>query len=152
MFKSWQIFVFSLVPLALVFAGVIIGSMHGVDSAQEVFPTPAPQAENGDAPEPTAVPGATQLELVAENLEWDPTTLSAPAGATVQVVMDNRDAGVPHNFALYADQGYTQVIYQGELVTGPIMHTDTFETPSTPGQYFFRCDVHPDMTGQFTVN
>ena len=42
MFKTWQIFVFSLVPLALVFAGVIIGSYHGSDSSLEVFPTPAP--------------------------------------------------------------------------------------------------------------
>jgi plastocyanin len=153
LFKSWQIFVFSLVPLALVFAGVIIGSMHGTDSELQVFPTQAPRAENGEAPGPTPVPGATQLHLVAENLTWSPTTLSAPAATTVQVVTDNRDAGVQHNFALYADRGYTQIIYQGELVAGPVTHTDTFDTPSTPGQYFFRCDVHPDqMTGGFTVN
>jgi hypothetical protein len=45
MFKTWQIFVFSLIPLALVFAGVIIGSLHGSDSEAEVFPTaPAPAA------------------------------------------------------------------------------------------------------------
>ncbi len=42
MFKSWQIFVFSLIPLALVFGGVIIGSIYfdGGDSQPEVFPTP----------------------------------------------------------------------------------------------------------------
>jgi len=32
----------ALVPLALVFAGVIVGSMHGLDSKKEVFPTPPP--------------------------------------------------------------------------------------------------------------
>jgi hypothetical protein len=40
--KPWQIFIFSLLPLALVFAGVIIGSMHGIDSEKEEFPTTAP--------------------------------------------------------------------------------------------------------------
>jgi hypothetical protein len=40
--KSWQIFVFTLIPLALVFAGVIAGSLDGSDSEREVFPTPEP--------------------------------------------------------------------------------------------------------------
>ena len=153
MFKTWQIGAVSVIFLALLFAGVIVSSMRGSDSRAQVIPTVPPREENGDTPGPTAVPGATQLELVAENLTWSPTTLSAPAATTVQVVTDNRDAGQQHNFALYVDRGYTQVIYQGDLVAGPVTHTDTFDTPSTPGQYFFRCDVHPDqMTGQFTVN
>ena len=154
MFKSWQVFVFSLVPLALVFAGVIIGSIDGIDSQAQVFPTQPPQEENGEGPGgPTPVPGATVLNIVAQNLALDPDTLSAPAATTVQVVMDNRDAGVLHNFALYVDRAYSQVIYQGDLVTGPVTHTDTFDSPATPGQYFFRCDVHPDtMTGVFNVN
>ena len=67
MFKSWQIFVFSLVPLALVFAGVIIGSMHGTDSEKQIFPTAAPQAEATTGPAPTVAAGTTQLELTAEN-------------------------------------------------------------------------------------
>jgi hypothetical protein len=53
MFKTWQIFVFSLIPLALVFAGVFIGSIHGSDSEREVFPTPAPAA----TPRSLAAPG-----------------------------------------------------------------------------------------------
>lgn len=46
MFKSWHIFVFSLIPLALVLTGVIIGSIHfsGGDSQAEVLPTPAPRS------------------------------------------------------------------------------------------------------------
>jgi plastocyanin len=152
LFKTWQIFVFSLVPLALVFAGVIIGSVHGVDSRQEVFPTQAPRPENGEGPQPTAVPGATQLELVAQNIAFDPMSLSATAGQPVSLTMDNRDAGVPHNFALYRDRSAGQVLFQGELVTGPTVITYNFDAPGTPGNYFFRCDVHPDtMTGQFTV-
>jgi plastocyanin len=152
LFKTWQIFVFSLVPLALVFAGVIIGSMHGLDSEAQVFPTPPPQAENGGEPAPTPAPGTTQIELVAEDLAFDQESLSAPAGQPVAVLFDNRDASVPHNFAVYADPGFRQVVFQGELVTGPATTTYTFNAPSTPGAYPFKCDVHPDMTGRFTVN
>jgi hypothetical protein len=44
--KAWQIFLFTMIPLALVFAGVIAASFHGSDSRLEEFnaPTPAPQA------------------------------------------------------------------------------------------------------------
>lgn len=154
MFKTWQVFVFSLVPLALVFAGVIIGSMNGIDSEPEVFPTAAPRPENGEAPAaPTAAPGTTQLTIVAQNLSFNPTTLTAPAGQPVALTMDNRDAGVPHNWAVYADRAYSQPIFQGDLDSGPAPITYNFDAPSTPGTYFFRCDVHPDtMTGQLTVN
>ena len=153
MFKSWQVFVFSLVPLALVFAGVVIGSMPGSDSQLEVFPTQAPREENGETEAPTAVSGATVIELVAVNIRWDQESLSAPAGQPVSVVMDNQDVGVLHNFSLYADRAMTQAIFVGDLVTGPAVETYNFDAPSTPGTYFFKCDVHPDtMTGQFTVN
>lgn len=154
MFKSWQVFVFSLVPLALVFAGVIIGSMNGVDSRREVFPTAAPRPENGNAePQPTAAPGTTALTIVAQNLAFDPEALSAPAGQPVALTMDNQDAGVLHNVSVYADRGFSQPIFQGELVTGVTSITYNFDAPSTPGTYPFRCDVHPDtMVGQLTVN
>lgn len=42
MFKAWQIFVFTLIPLALVLAGVILGSIHGSDSRPEQFQRPVP--------------------------------------------------------------------------------------------------------------
>ena len=58
MFRSWQIFVFSLVPLALIFAGVIGGSMHGTDSEKEKFPTPVA------TPRSTAAP---PIQLVFDN-------------------------------------------------------------------------------------
>ena len=153
MFKSWQIFVFSLIPLALVFAGVIIGSMDGTDAERLPVPTRAPHTDNGGSqPPPTpSAPGDTSIQLVAANLEFDQRALTAAAGGNVNVTMDNRDASVLHNFALYVDSSTAQPIFVGDLVTGPIVTTYTFEAPA-PGTYFFRCDVHPDtMTGSFTV-
>ena len=151
MFKTWQIFVFSLIPLALVFAGVIIGSMDGIDAEREVFPTQEPQAENGAPPPTPGAPGESVLQLVAQNLEFDQRALTATSGAPITVQLDNRDASVPHNFAVYVDQSVAQPVFVGDLVTGPAVESYTFDSPA-PGSYFFRCDVHPDtMTGSLTV-
>jgi plastocyanin len=147
-FNKWQIFLFSLVPLALVFAGVIVGSMNGVDSDLEVFPTAAPTASGGAPPTPS-VPGAIQLR--AFNLAFDKTSLTATANQPVTIQFDNADSGVLHNFALYNNASASQKIFAGELATGPKVVDYKFTAPAA-GTYFFRCDVHPDtMKGSFAV-
>jgi plastocyanin len=149
-FKTWQIFVFSLVPLALVFAGVIIGSMDGIDAERQVFPTPAPQSETSAPPPTPSAPGETIIQLSASNLAYDQRALTAAPGP-VTVQFDNKDGGVLHNFALYTDSSASQKIFSGDLATGPVVVTYSFDAPG-PGTYYFRCDVHPDtMNGSFTV-
>jgi plastocyanin len=154
-FKSWQIFVFSLVPLALVFTGVIIGSLHGVDSAKEVFPTPPPSASSssgssgGGSSSAAAAPGT--LTLAASNLAYDKRSLTALPNTQTKLQFENKDAGVLHNFSIYNNNRATTKIFVGELTTGPNTTTYTFTTPAA-GTYFFRCDSHPDqMTGTFNV-
>ena len=153
MFKSWQVFVFSLVPLALVFAGVIIGSIHGTDSRKEFFP-PAPAsasssggASSGGSSSAPAAPGT--LTLAASNLAFDKRSLTALPNTETK--LENKDAGVLHNFAIYNNNRATTKIFVGELTTGPSTTTYTFKTPAA-GTYFFRCDSHPDqMTGTFNA-
>mgnify|MGYP001333817614 CR=1 FL=1 len=92
------------------------------------------------------------VDLTAENIKFDKSTITVPAGATVTVNFNNKDSGVPHNFAVYTDSSASQNIFKGDTVTGPATTTYTFTAPSTPGTYFFRCDVHPQqMTGDFVV-
>jgi plastocyanin len=149
-FSKWQIFIFSLVPLALVFTGVIIGSVHGIDSEKEEFVAPPPA---GSRPTPAApsVPGATVLQIRAVNLLFDKRTLTAAANAPVTVQFDNSDAGVLHNVAFYQTSQAAQRIFVGDLFAGPEVRNYQFNAPAA-GTYFFRCDVHPDtMTGTFTV-
>ena len=89
---------------------------------------------------------------MAQNLQFEPTTITASAGVEVTVTLDNRDAGVLHNVAFYTNRSAASAIYVGELTTGPSVDDFVFTSPSTPGSYFFRCDVHPDpMTGTFNV-
>ena len=135
MFKSWQIFVFSLVPLALVFTGVIVGSMHGVDSAKEVFPTPPPSssssgsAGSGGGSSPAAAAPGT-LTLTASNLSFDKRSLTAPPNTDTKLQFENKDGGVLHNFSIYNNNRATTKIFAGELTTGPSTTTYTFKTPA----------------------
>jgi hypothetical protein len=149
MFRIWQVFIFSLVPLALVFTGVIISSFRGVDSEREELPTP-PAAASGPAPAPPEVPpGGTALQLTASNQTFNVRTLTAQSAAPVVVQLNNTDPGVLHNFAVYTNQSASQRIFVGDTVTGPAVTTYNFPGPP-PSTYFFRCDIHPDtMTGTF---
>ena len=101
---------------------------------------------------PTTTPASVTISLVAQNFAFDKSTITVPRGASVTINFNNMDAQTPHNFALYTDSYATTKIFQGTLVTGPTTTTYTFTAPSTPGNYFFRCDAHPtQMTGTFIV-
>ncbi len=92
------------------------------------------------------------IDLMAKNLAFNTSTITVPAGANVIINFDNQDSGVAHNFAVYTDSSASTAIFKGDVITGPKMTTYTFIAPTTPGTYFFRCDVHPTtMTGQFVV-
>ncbi len=95
---------------------------------------------------------ATTVALTAQGLAFDKSSITVPAGATVTVNFNNMDAGIGHNFALYTDSSASTMLFRGAIMTGPTTTTYTFTAPSTPGTYFYRCDVHPTtMNGQFIV-
>jgi plastocyanin len=98
-----------------------------------------------------ATGGPVAVTLVAKSLKFDTSNITASAGVEVTVTFDNQDAGVPHNVAFYTDRSAATSIAVGNLITGPASEDIVFNAPSTPGSYFFKCDVHPDMTGAFNV-
>jgi len=87
--------------------------------------------------------------VVAQNISFDTSTISLPAsGATL--TFDNQDAGVPHNISIYTDETLGENLFSGELITGP--DTVDYSIPAIdPGEYYFLCDVHPNMNGTVTV-
>jgi plastocyanin len=115
--------------------------------------SPAPQTTTVSATTaPTAQGTTTTVTLTAKNTAFDTSRISVPAGSKVVMRFINNDADLPHNFALYTDSAAGTTIFKGELVTGVKTVTYTFTAPSKPGNYFFRCDVHPEMmTGTFVV-
>jgi plastocyanin len=97
-------------------------------------------------------PKSVTIDLVAKNIAFDKSTISVPAGAEVTINFDNKDSGIPHNFAVYESSAAKKVVFKGKVITGPKKITYTFTAPKQAGDYYFRCDVHPQiMTGTFTV-
>lgn len=102
---------------------------------------------------PTGGGQTVNVYLEAVNIHFNLSTITVPAGATVKVHFENNDAGIPHNFAVYTNSAATTALFTGQTITGVSSTTYTFTAPSTPGTYYFRCDVHPSqMNGNFVVH
>ena len=85
-------------------------------------------------------------------MAFDKSTITVPAGAQVTINFRNDDSGIPHNFAAYTTSAAQEEIFKGQIIDGGTSTTYQFTAPTTPGSYFFRCDVHPiEMTGTLVV-
>jgi plastocyanin len=92
----------------------------------------------------------TTIDLVAEKMAFNTSTITVPAGAHVIVNFENKDAGVRHNFAVYDSS--MNVIFRGDLIAGPSKTTYSFDAPAKASTYRFQCDPHASfMNGQFIV-
>jgi plastocyanin len=128
-------------------------SMNGKAVAGEPPPggTPPPQPTGSPSPG-AAAPPAPPIDLIAKNIAFDKAELSFPRGTQVTINFRNDDPGVPHNWSLYGDQTYTPPpLFAGEIFTGPGERKYAFTAPETSGTFYFKCDVHANMTGKVTV-
>ncbi len=91
-------------------------------------------------------PEAAVTVCAFDDQRFVPPSLTASAGEPIALAFANEDQGVPHNVAVYEDDSAAQSLFVGELVDGPT--TVTYDVPALdPGEYYFRCDVHPQMDG-----
>ena len=79
-------------------------------------------------------PGPVTVTIVAENILYDLSTLTANAGSEFKVIVDNRDAGVLHNIAFFTDRSASQRMFGSEIFTGPAIQENTFTAPAAPGR------------------
>ena len=88
------------------------------------------------------------VTITAADLVFDASTIEAPAGESFTVTLVNNDS-VPHNFSVYTEEG-GEAIVQGDTINGG--ETVDVEVPAQDaGDYFFKCDIHPDMNGTLVV-
>lgn len=93
-------------------------------------------------------PAEADLTVVAEGNAFDRAEITISAGEPVQLFFHNLD-GAPHNIGIYTDASTSESLFVGEVITDD---TVLYEIPALePGEYFFRCDVHPSMNGTLVL-
>ena len=102
---------------------------------------------SGAAAQPPASAGPVDPDapvVVAQNNAFIPATVKVTAGKAFTLSLDNKDAA-PHNVAIFTDSRAAAAVSIGEIVSSK---TVSQQVPVLEkGQYFFRCDVHREMTG-----
>jgi len=91
-----------------------------------------------------------KVRIKARNFAFDVSRITVPAGSQITVEFENED-NAPHNVAFYTTPSLATTIYKGAIIDGRARTTYVFTAPSAPGTYFFRCDLHPSMNGEFVV-
>jgi cytochrome c oxidase subunit 2 len=111
----------------------------------------AEQVEAANAtppPPPSDGEGGLTLPLVALNIAFDQTALTAPADTPFRIELDNQDAGVPHNVEIKDAAGTS--VFKGDIFNG--VEKRVYDVPALEaGAYPFQCTVHPNMAGTLTV-
>jgi plastocyanin len=93
--------------------------------------------------------GPDALSIEANGLAFSTTSLTALADEPFQIVFDNQDAAL-HNVAIYRDASAAEKVFGEEPFSGPAVVVYDVRALGT-GTYFFRCDVHPEMSGNLAV-
>ncbi len=103
--------------------------------------------------EPVAA-DAQQFTIVGEKIAFDIDEIVAESDRQIKIVFDNRDAAIPHNWALYESEeaaaGKADLIAGSPVEAGPLVQEIVFDAPA-PGTYYYICDVHPNMNGELVV-
>jgi plastocyanin len=125
--------------LAMVAVGIAAAGLEG-EPAEEPGP-------GGGGPE------AVEVRLVAKDTAFDRQEMAFPAGAQVVIILDNQDAGIPHNVAITAEDDPATVVFSGQIFNGVATREyPPLTAPEEPGTYAFLCEVHPtQMQGTVTV-
>lgn len=90
------------------------------------------------------------VDLAADNLEFDANVIEAPAGEAFTITFTNLEA-VPHNVAVDTEEGGDEIV-TGEVITGPDVSTTVNVPALEPGEEYFVCDIHPGMNGTIVVD
>ena len=89
------------------------------------------------------------VDLSADDLEFSANVIQAPAGEAFTITFTNLETQ-PHNVAVLTEEGGDEIV-RGEVLTEEGAE-DVVEVPALePGEYYFLCDIHPEMNGVIVV-
>jgi plastocyanin len=82
--------------------------------------------------------------IVAKDMKFQPATVEVKADTAFTLHFHNQDSA-PHNVGIYTDSSAGTAVSVGDIVSASMV--DQAVPALKAGTYFFRCDVHHDMTG-----
>jgi hypothetical protein len=128
-----------------------------LSDTEPLLAVPSPTAAPPGGGVAACEPDGTDLQLVAPpgaaGSGFDTDCLAVPAAEAYTVALDNQDT-TPHNLSVYTDDSAAEPLLDGsaDLVDPGASFTYQGEPIPDPGEFFFRCDLHPTtMTGTFVV-
>jgi plastocyanin len=128
-------------PLMVVLGAITaLPLLFGVAAAAGLAPAPEEEHPGEEGP---------VVEIAANNLAFDKKELAIPADTEFVLAFNNQEAQ-PHNVAILEAQGSANALFRGAIITGPKLSEETVE-PIPAGEYYFQCDVHPNMSGTVTA-
>jgi plastocyanin len=131
----------ALITLILVFGSVLAACSGGTEASE-----PA-DGDGGTGGTATVENGA--VEITAEALAFNVTTIEATAGEAFTITLVNNDSA-PHNISIYTEEGGEALALGPTAAAGQTVTTEVEALEA--GEYFFVCDIHPaDMTGTLVV-
>ena len=137
-------------------AAIILAACSGAGPGwtyAPLVPTAAPTTAATPTPAPSPDVAIDVSTTAADSLAFAPKMIEVSAGKVVQVTYTN-DSNVPHNINFFNGADATAPsLGKTEVKPGPgDVQSVTFTAPTTPGDYFFWCDVHTTlMTGTLHV-
>jgi plastocyanin len=123
--------------------------------AHPLSPRPTTISGGGGTTTPQCQPNGTDVQVTAQGIAFDTACLAAPVDTAFTITFTNNDAGVPHNVDIYASgppaaQHLGAANGPSDTIQGP--DTTTYDVaPLKAGMYYFQCDIHTNMAGQFVV-
>ncbi len=136
------------VALLVLGAALLVAAACGGDG--DGGETPAggqtPAAEETPVANETPSGGGAAAEItMISPIKFDKAELTIAADTEVAITADNVETGIPHNLAVYtsrdAAESGEEALAATEICNAPC--TDMATLTLNPGEYFFRCDVHP---------
>ena len=97
----------------------------------------------------TATVADGAVEITAEGLAFDATTIEATGGEDFTITLVNNDSA-PHNISIYTEEGGEALVTGGTAEAGQTVTIDVSALDA--GEYYFQCDIHPDMNGSVVVS
>jgi len=129
----------ALIALILVFATALAACSGNSEESQS--------ADGGTGGTATVADGA--VEITADGLAFDATTIEATAGEDFTITLVNNDSA-PHNISIYTEEGGESLVTGGTAEAGQTITIDVSALDA--GEYYFQCDIHPDMNGSVVVS